>query len=79
MDNKSDLQDSEEVDENEARNFAKEINAIFIKTSAKTSSEIKELFNSIGTKLLSQIEGIPKKLKKENNDKGKKPGCCDCL
>ena len=48
--NKSDLVDYEEVDENEARNFAKEIGAVFKPTSAKSNAGIDELFNELGQK-----------------------------
>ena len=42
--NKSDLIEHETVDEGEARNFAKEISAIFISTSAKNSEGINMTF-----------------------------------
>ena len=45
--NKSDLIEQETVDEGEARNFAKELNAIFISTSAKSSEGINNLFEEI--------------------------------
>jgi hypothetical protein len=48
--NKSDLVDYEEVDENEARNFAKEIGAVFKPTSAKSNAGIDELFTELGKK-----------------------------
>ena len=50
--NKSDLYDNEEVPEEEARNFAKSINAIFALTSAKDNDGIEELFRNIGNKYL---------------------------
>lgn len=48
--NKSDLIDKEEVDESEARSFAKKIGAIYRQTSVVTSSGIDDLFKAIGTK-----------------------------
>ena len=48
--NKSDLIEQETVDEGEARNFAKELNAIFISTSAKSSEGINNLFEEIAKK-----------------------------
>ena len=48
--NKSDLIEQETVDEEEARNFAKELNAIFISTSAKSSEGINSLFEEIAKK-----------------------------
>jgi len=48
--NKSDLIEEEKVDEEEARNYAKEINAIFYPTSAKNDSGITDLFLQIAKK-----------------------------
>jgi len=48
--NKSDLIEQETVDEEEARNFAKELNAIFVTTSAKSSEGINSLFEEIAKK-----------------------------
>ena len=50
--NKIDLSDDEEVDELEAREYAKSIGAIFKLTSAKKGTGIVELFQSIGCKVL---------------------------
>jgi len=50
--NKSDLIEREQVNEKEARDYAKEISAIFKVTSACTSSGVDELFKSIGCKVL---------------------------
>ena len=46
--NKDDMYEDECVDDDEALHFAKEINAIFLKTSAKEYKGIEELFNIIG-------------------------------
>ena len=50
--NKCDLIDSERVSEERAREFAKEIGAIFKLTSASTSIGIEELFIGVGCKFL---------------------------
>ena len=48
--NKSDLIEHEVVDEGEARDFAKELGAIFVSTSAKNSEGINNLFEEIAKK-----------------------------
>ena len=54
--NKEDIdEDYGEVDEDEAKDFAKEIGAIFITTSAKEPNGIYELFNRIKIKYLEKI------------------------
>jgi len=80
--NKSDLIEKEEVTDKEAKDYAKEIDAIFQLTSAFTSIGIEELFISIGCKLLEsnyKNNDIPKTVsldkKKAKNDKKKKK-CC---
>lgn len=50
--NKSDLIDSEKVDEKTGREFAKEIGAIFKSTSAKNQKGIEELFKEVRNKYL---------------------------
>jgi len=50
--NKSDLYEKEEVPEQEAREFAKSIGAIFCLTSAQNNSGIEELFDEMGKKFL---------------------------
>ena len=50
--NKCDLIDNEQVSEEKAREFAKEIGAIFKLTSASTSIGIEELFVGVGCKFL---------------------------
>ena len=71
--NKSDLIEKEEISENEAREYAKEIKAIFRVTSASTSSGIEELFRIIGCKILdpyyTEEEGEePKSTEKPKQD-----------
>ena len=51
--NKSDLYDDEEVSEQEARDFAKEIGAIFALTSAQNNSGIDDLFKNMAKKYLN--------------------------
>ena len=51
--NKSDMYEFEEVSDEEAKNYAKEINAIFQKTSAKTDVGVNELFKMIGQKVVN--------------------------
>ena len=50
--NKSDLFDKEQVSEAEAREYAKEIGAVFKLTSASSGTGIEEIFKSIGYKFL---------------------------
>lgn len=50
--NKSDLYEKEQVPEEEARSFAKNIGAIFRLTSAYTASGVEDLFRAIGSKYL---------------------------
>ena len=50
--NKCDLYDDEAVPENEARKYAKSINAIYALTSAQNNFGISELFKNIGNKYL---------------------------
>ena len=48
--NKSDLYEQEKVDEGEARQYAKEINAMFAVTSAKNNAGVNDLFLEIAKK-----------------------------
>ena len=50
--NKADLFDREQVSEEEAKEFAKKIKAIFRPTSAMTAIGIDELFSAVGKKIL---------------------------
>ena len=50
--NKCDLDDKEQVEEKTARDFANEINAIFMYTSAARSVGIDELFHNVGCKYI---------------------------
>ena len=74
MGNKEDLYDNEAVDEDEAKNLAKDLNAIFQKTTATENGSVDELFMKIGQKFLNpKGEAIPSKQnasgKNDKNDK----------
>ena len=51
--NKSDLYEYEEINEEEAKEFAESVNAIYQQTSAAQNSGINELFNMVGLKILN--------------------------
>ena len=67
--NKCDLFTQEEVPEAEAKNFAKEIGAIFRLTSCKESIGIDELFKECGEKYLKDNKLISANNSTENNKK----------
>ena len=56
---------NEEVSDNEGKTLAKEINALFMRTSAKLNSSIDEMFNSIGKRILNPNSAITNNLTKE--------------
>ena len=83
--NKTDLFQKEEVPENEARDFAKSINAGFHLVSCKDSVGIKDLFEDCGKKYLedndlTKEDSTNKKNKNkivlDNNKKTEKKTCC---
>ena len=86
--NKSDLYENDNLaDENQAKEFAQSINAIFMLTSAKTGDGIEKLFDTLVDKFLSsdfnskykemkQIKGDIKVLKPNEGEKKKKKGFC---
>ena len=84
--NKCDLYDNEQVSEDEARNFANEIGAVFKLTSASTNQGIEDLFKGVGCKVLDPNYSCDDAEKKNkivlNDDKDKdkntkkKKGCC---
>ena len=90
--NKCDLYEQEAVSEAEAREFAKNIGAIFGLTSAQNNTGITELFTDVGNKFLdpsfqqkkkeekeeNKVEGEEKKITLEQNNekKKKKSGFC---
>ena len=68
--NKNDMYEKEEVEENEGKEYAKKINAIFQKTSAKESTGIEDLFIKIGKKILeSQNEELNMNKNETKDDK----------
>ena len=77
--NKNDLYESQQVNEEEAKEFAKSINAIYQSTSAKSSSGIATLFDNIGHKFFdpnfntNEIESKEKQeYEKKKNEKAQK-------
>ncbi len=89
--NKSDNYMSEEVTDNEGKALAKEINSLYMRTSAKLNSSIDEMFNSIGKKFLNPDSEITSNLTKEEmiqkseklrrdqikNNNTRKRNCCE--
>ena len=65
--NKDDMYENEEVDENEAKQLANELIAIFQKTSAKESNGIEDLFTKIGEKFLNPKTGDKPAGQSDNN------------
>ena len=63
--NKCDLYEKEQVSEEEGRDFAKEINAIFQYTSAKEDIGINKLFESIAKEYFERNEEKIKERAKE--------------
>ena len=63
--NKSDKYTEAEVSEEEGKSLAKEIKAIYMRTSAKLNSCIDELFNKIGNKFLNPKTEITSNLTNE--------------
>ena len=66
--NKSDCYENEKVPEEEAREYAKSINAIFMLTSAKTGENIDLLFENLTRKYLGP--DFIKKVQEMKQDKG---------
>ena len=65
--NKCDLYEKEDVNENEAREFAASIGAIFALTSAQNNSGINELFRDVGNKYLDP--NFQQQMQIENEEK----------
>ena len=87
--NKSDNYMNEKVSENEGKALAKEINSIYIRTSAKLNTSIDEMFNKIGKKFLNPNSEVTSNLTKEEmiqkteklrrdqiKNSNKNKGCC---
>ena len=56
---------NDEVTDNEGKALAKEINAIYMRTSAKLNTSIDEMFNCIGKKFLNTNSEITSNLTKK--------------
>jgi 50S ribosomal subunit-associated GTPase HflX len=67
--NKNDLYENEEVTDNEGMTLAKEIEAIFQRTSAKEASGIEDLFNKIAKRILDPTSENTSNLTKEELEK----------
>ena len=80
--NKNDKYEIEQVKDEEGEQFAKQINAVFQRTSAKNFTGIEELFYDIGKKFLIQNgynfnkEQKNDKIKIMKKKKEKNKGCC---
>ena len=70
--NKSDLFEDEAVSENEAREFAASIGAIFGLTSAQNNTGVDELFRDVGNKYLDP--NFQQKIEEENKEKQEENG-----
>ena len=70
--NKCDLFENEEVQENEAREFAEKIGAIFELTSAQNNTGINDLFEKVGNKYLDpNFQDKKKQIDEEKEKEGK--------
>ena len=65
--NKSDLVGQEEVDEGDARDYAKSIDAIYMSTSAKNQQSVKDLFTALGKKFM-KCGNITYDIEQDNED-----------
>ena len=86
--NKSDLYEKDNLaDENEAKQFANEIGATFMLTSAKNGEGVEKLFNTLVDRFLSpefnpkyeemmKMKGNTQVLKQNDNQPKKKKKCC---
>ena len=82
--NKLDKYLDEDVNDEEAKKFAEEINAFFTKTSAMEGTNIEDLFNTLAEKYLTDIANLVIEKDEKNiqikgddvKDKGKKKKCC---
>lgn len=72
--NKCDLYDKEEVSEDEAKGFANQNDCVFQLTSAFSGSGVKELFQSLGEKLVQKNGGTIPVEEEEKNPKKKEKG-----
>ena len=82
--NKNELSEQKEISEEEGKEWANSIGAVFFSISAKNGKGIREMFEYIGTKLIDPKfdynidlpkKGLENKTNEQNNNKNKK----DCL
>lgn len=74
--NKDNSKGKEEINEEDIKKLAGNLDVIFAKTSAKKLGEINKLFIQIGEKLLSKSI---KKHQLNENPEEKNSKCCDCF
>ena len=89
--NKNDMYEHEEIEEEEGKKLAKELGAVFQKTSAKESTGVDDLFVKIGKKFINpnkeDSSNLTKEERKQQGEKLKrekirnekdanKKGCC---
>jgi small GTP-binding protein len=80
--NKADLEDSREVERSVAQNYANDINAIYLETSAKEDTNVQDIFVKLSARLPAPQAGDPNVVRASNNNirAGNKPaakgGCC---
>lgn len=80
--NKADLADSREVDERTASQYADEIGAVYLETSAKDDTNVQDIFVKLSTRLPSPqtADSNVVKASAANTRPGKSPqkngGCC---
>ncbi len=74
--NKDNSKGKEEINEEDIKKLAGNLDVIFAKTSAKKLGEINKLFIQIGEKLLSNSI---KKHQINENPEEKNSKCCDCF
>ena len=74
--NKNDRYLDEKVNENEAKKFAEEINALYKKTSALDNTGIQDLFDELVNKFQYEILGQSNLNNENNNENKKEKNCC---
>ncbi|XP_038070413.1 ras-related protein Rab-31-like [Patiria miniata] len=75
--NKNDMADLREVDMRTAMDYAQDIGAVFIETSAKTAANVKELFVNISEQLPPEVMPYNSNdIVKPGRNQGKKRGRC---
>ena len=71
----------QEVDAAKAQQYANSIDAIFFETSAKTNSNVFDLFAAISKRLPEPVEEADDRIDPERPEepKPKKSGCCSIM